>query len=410
MKKLTATLHRGLHHLDIAISLILEKTLKRLPIGWLQLRHNKTRLFAAIGGVAFASLLVLMQLGFLGALVGSIALPYKVFDAQILISASDMNTIGDADPVARARLLQAATIPGIKSVTPVYLGLIDWRQPDGTLRSLTAMGFEPSTQAFKQDAIIQQQKFLTLADTVLIDANTQNIDTSSLLLASPTHPWRLEIREHSLNVLGHFKIGGGFASDGYMLSSDQTFLRLFQNRSAGAPNLGLVKLEQNVDSFIIIQKLHTLFNNENDVKVRTIEQAIKDDQHFNTTQRPVGVIFGFGVIIGLLVGIVIVYQVLASDVADHLKEYATLKAIGYPNQFFLSIIFEEAVILGLLGFIPGLLIAIGLYNIVGSKTGLPMEMTTSHAILVLIGTIIMCTLAGSIATRRLTHANPADLY
>lgn len=150
----------------------------------------------------------------------------------------------------------------IKSVTPVYLGLIDWRQPDGTLRSLTAMGFEPLTQAFKQDAIIQQQKFLTLADTVLIDANTQNIDTSSLLLASPTHPWRLEIREHSLNVLGHFKIGGGFASDGYMLSSDQTFLRLFQNRSAGAPNLGLVKLEQNVDSFIIIQKLHTLFNNE----------------------------------------------------------------------------------------------------------------------------------------------------
>jgi len=35
----------------------------RLPIGWLQLSHNKGRLFAAVSGVAFATLLVFMQLG-----------------------------------------------------------------------------------------------------------------------------------------------------------------------------------------------------------------------------------------------------------------------------------------------------------------------------------------------------------
>jgi putative ABC transport system permease protein len=144
--------------------------------------------------------------------------------------------------------------------------------------------------------------------------------------------------------------------------------------------------------------------------VRTLEEAITADQRFQTRQRPIGLIFGFGIVIGVLVGIVIVYQVLASDVADHLKEYATLKAIGYPPRFFLGIVFEEAVILGLLGFVPGLLASIGLYAAVGGATGLPMEMTPARAATVLLGTVAMCTLSGAIATRRLARANPAELF
>ena len=56
----------------------------------------------------------------------------------------------------------------------------------------------------------------------------------------------------------------------------------------------------------------------------------------------------------MLVGLVIVYQVLSTDVADHLREYATFKAMGYPHRFFLGIVFEEALILGVIGFVPGL--------------------------------------------------------
>ena len=112
----------------------------------------------------------------------------------------------------------------------------------------------------------------------------------------------------------------------------------------------------------------------------------------------------------MLVGVVIVYQVLASDVADHLKEYATLKAVGYPPRFFLGIVFEEAVILGLLGFVPGLLASLALYSAVAAKTGLPMEMTAARAGVVLLGTVAMCALSGALATRRLARANPADLF
>ena len=56
---------------------LLSRLLGRLPIGWLQLTHNRGRLAAALAGVAFANILVFMQLGFLGALIESIRLPYK---------------------------------------------------------------------------------------------------------------------------------------------------------------------------------------------------------------------------------------------------------------------------------------------------------------------------------------------
>ena len=128
------------------------------------------------------------------------------------------------------------------------------------------------------------------------------------------------------------------------------------------------------------------------------------------TERPIGVVFGFGVIIGIMVGIIIVYQVLSTDVADHLAEYATLKAIGYRDSYFLGIVFEEALILALLGFLPGVLISIALYGAASSATGLPIVMDMTRPLLVLAGTILMCMISGAIATRRLAAADPADLF
>ena len=129
-----------------------------------------------------------------------------------------------------------------------------------------------------------------------------------------------------------------------------------------------------------------------------------------STERPTGIIFGFGVFMGILVGLVIVYQVLSTDVADHLREYATFKAMGYGQPFFLGIVFEEAIILAVFGFIPGFIVSMGLYAGLVSVTGLPVAMDAGRAILVFLGTLAACSLSGAIATRRLANADPADLF
>jgi putative ABC transport system permease protein len=388
---------------------LLAKLLGRLPIGWLQLVHNKTRLAAAVAGVSFASVLVLMQLGFLGALVGSIMLPYDQMDADILISASDMNTLADGSPLPRQRMFEALSVQGVARATPLYYGKVEWKQSDGTIRNLDVFGINPSSETFRNPAINARLVDLARADVALIDAKTRNTPSAIFSQIETGQPYRFEVKGRTLTVIDTFEIGGGFSADGYLITSDQTFLRLFPQRVAGAPNHILVSLAPGADGRSTVERLRAVLPTY-DSSVRTIAEAFDKDQAFQTTQRPVGLVFGFGIVIGVLVGIIIVYQVLSTDVAEHLKEYATFKAIGYSQRFFLGIVFEEALILAVLGFIPGFVISLGLYTMVATVTGLPLAMTAARAVFVLIGVLGMCLLSGAIATRKLARANPADLF
>jgi putative ABC transport system permease protein len=381
----------------------------RLPIGWLQLTHNRTRFAAALAGVAFANILIFMQLGFLGALIESIKLPYRLMDGQILVQASDANTLQDGSPLPRQRMYQALAVPGVADVTPLYYAKLDWKQPDGTIRTLDVFGVDPNASVFRSDALLAARDQLKLADVGLLDRRTRNIPKDLIPAIEAATPYTFEANGRTLTVVGTFEIGGGFSADGYLVVSDQTFLRLFKQRVAGAPNHVLVRVAPGADVETVAAALRASLP-ASDTNVSTIEQAQDKDQSFQTTQKPIGIIFGFGVVIGGLVGIIIVYQVLSTDVADHLKEYATFKAIGYPQSFFLGIVFEEALVLALFGFVPGVLIGLGLYRVVAVVTGLPITMSLTRPVLVLIATIAMCTISGAIATRRLANADPADLF
>jgi putative ABC transport system permease protein len=147
-----------------------------------------------------------------------------------------------------------------------------------------------------------------------------------------------------------------------------------------------------------------------DVKVLTRAEYIKFEEDYWKKESPIGFIFSLGVSMGFMVGVIIVYQVLSTDVNAHIREYATFKAMGYGNSYLLGVIFEEALILAVLGFIPGFIVPLGLYQLAANATNLPIYMTVVRALIVLLLTLIMCTLSGTIATRRLQSADPADMF
>ena len=388
---------------------LLTRIFGRLPIGWLQLIHNRVRFAAALAGVAFANILVFMQLGFLGSLITSVSLPYGQMNGDILISASDMNTLSDGSPLPRQRMYEALAVPGVKSATPFYFGKIDWKQPDGSIRTLDTFGIDPSVVTFRNDVINGALDQLKISDHAVIDRGTRNAPPQVFRQIDEGKPYTFEAKGRTLTVTHNFRMGGGFAADGYLVVSDQTFLKIFPSRAAGAPNQILLTVEPGASVAAVVAALREKLP-AYDTIVRTIAEAVAKDQSFQTTQRPVGLVFGFGIVIGILVGIIIVYQVLSTDVADHIREYATFKAIGYPQSFFLSVVFEEALILAVFGFIPGFIISLGLYAFVAKMASLPVAMTFGRAALVLFATLAMCTISGAIATRRLARADPADLF
>lgn len=387
----------------------LGRVLGRLPIGWLQLVHSRTRLAAALAGVAFANVLVFVQLGILASLNTSIVASYSLFDADIMISAVDANTLTEGSNVPRQYMFRALAVPGVAAATPVYIGTANWTRDADLEIAFNVFGFDPNARSMVSELIRDTLPAVINRDVALIDHATRGLESMSLEATGPGRPLRFEIDGRTLTAVGNFAVGGGFSGDGSLVVSDQTFFGLFPRRSAAAPDHILVELEPGADLQVVLAGIRTLVPDDL-ARVRTLADAAAEDQRYQTTERPTGLIFGFGVVIGVLVGLVIVYQVLSTDVADHLREYATFKAMGYGHPFFLGIVFEEALVLALLGFIPGFLVSWAFYALLAGATGLPIGMDAGRAAVILLGTVAACTLSGALATRRLARADPADLF
>jgi putative ABC transport system permease protein len=146
-----------------------------------------------------------------------------------------------------------------------------------------------------------------------------------------------------------------------------------------------------------------------DTRIMTIEGYIEFEKGYWQKSTAIGFIFTLGTVMGFIVGIVIVYQILYTDVSDHIAEYATLKAMGYGNLFLAQIVIQEAFVLSILGFIPGLGISFGLYNLTKNATLLPLYIW-DKAIPVMILTMFMCVISGAISLRKVQSADPAEIF
>ena len=148
----------------------------------------------------------------------------------------------------------------------------------------------------------------------------------------------------------------------------------------------------------------------NDVQVLTKPEYMAREVDYWSRSTPIGFVFAFGAIMGLIVGAIIVYQILFADISDHLAEYATLKAMGYTNRYLAAVVLVQALMLAVGGYLPGLGVCRVLYRITRSATKLPMQLTPERGALVLGLTIVMCTVSGLIAMRKLRGADPAEVF
>ncbi len=390
------------------MSRLLELLFGRLPIGWLQLTHSRTRFAAALAGVAFANVLVFVQLGIMNSMATATLRPYNFLQADIMISASDSNALSEGSNVARQWMLQAMAHPDVSAGMGLFLANVNWQRGATTL-GLTTFGIDPAQPGFLSPDIAAKTGPLQVQMAGLLDRLSRGLPREEAAGIRPQSPLSFETSGKTLTLYDTFAGGGGFGGDGYMMVSDQTFLALFPARRSAAPDHILLRLRSGADPEKVSAELRELVSDKT-LRIRSFDEAAQDDLSYQQTRRPTGIIFGFGVVIGVLVGIVIVYQVLSTDVADHMREYATFKAMGYGQGFFLGVVLEEAFILGLFGFIPGAVIATGLLTLMGKLTTLPLAMTPGMIVAVFAGTLVFSIVSGAIATRRLAGADPADLF
>jgi putative ABC transport system permease protein len=217
-----------------------------------------------------------------------------------------------------------------------------------------------------------------------------------------------EIAGKRVRVAGLVGLGTSFGADGNLLTSSETFLELLPNTPPGSIEVGLVRLRPGSDAAAVAKRLQAQL--PSDVSVLTKEGFIAFEQNYWRTSTSIGFIFSLGAAMGFVVGCVIVYQVLYSDVSDHLPEYATLMAMGYRLTSLLGVVAREGLLLAAFGYLPAYAAGQGLYWLVRSATQLPVAMNTTRALTVLTMILVMCMASAALAMRRLADADPAEIF
>ncbi|YAG13846.1 ABC transporter permease DevC [Nostoc sp. DSM 114161] len=389
---------------------IFGKLFRKTPLAWRQMSRQKTRLLVAIAGIAFADFLMFFQLGVRDALFDSQVTPYTTLKGDLFLVNKLSDNLQSIKSFSRNKLYKIAGVNGVKSLATLYVSQASWRNPENLAsRKLFVYGINPNQPAFDLPEVNGQLNKLKLLNRALFDRAglvPQLGDVPSLL--KKQNPLIVQTNDYQIQIVGLFKLGSSFSADGNLIVSDSTFLRLFPQRQANDIDLGIIDVESNASIEQIQADLRAKL--PDDLLVLNIAEFTARESAYWSIGSSIGPTFNLGVAIGFLVGAVIVYQILYTDVSDHLPEYATLKAMGYSDIYLIKVIAQEAFILAILGFIPGFLLSSGFYIFFQSVTFLPTAMKLARAVTVLVLTFVMCIGAGTLAIQKLRAADPADIF
>lgn len=385
---------------------------RRTPLAWSNLTYERRKLVTAIAGVAFAVLLMFMFRGFENALYDSQIQLLTRLNGDIVMVNRIKYTMFVPEQFARRRLYQAQAFDGVDAAYALYIrDGAAWKNPQTKkVRALRVLAFNPSEPVLPLPGILANREKLTMPWTALMDEKAR---TEVGQVAAGTVS---ELGERQIEIVGTFSLGTDFASiNGNLVMSDQNFIRYFgqvgpdeQSRSLGTVDIGLLKLAPGANAEELVQVLSDRL--PKDVSVYTKEDFVKKELDYWRNNTSIGFVFSLLTTMSFIVGIILVYQILYTDVSDHWAEYATLKAIGYNNLYLLTIVLQQALILAVLGFIPGYLIALVLYDLTTNATGLLMQMTLWRGVNLLIATFMMCLISGLIAVRKVQATDPAEVF
>ena len=382
---------------------------RRIPLSWLLLTRQPVRLLVALAGISFAGILMFMQLGFRDGLFDASVTAHRLFDADVVLISPRSASSVSMEAFPRRRLVQTLADPDVEGVTPVHWGLMLWRNPETRRnRSILALGFNPDDPFFVDPSLAKKTDALKQKGRILFDQLSRPE-------FGPIADWyrdgrvvETEIAGNRVRVVGLVSLGTSFGADGNLLTSTETFLDLMPQKPPGAIEVGLVRLKPGADPEQVVSRLSQRL--PKDVSVLTKQGFIDFEQNYWKSSTSIGFIFTLGAAMGFVVGCVIVYQVLYTDVSDHLPEYATLMAMGYRLSHLLGVVVREGFYLAAMGYVPAYLAGQGLYWFVRDATKLPVGMDLSRALTVLVMILVMCMLSSFLAMRRLIDADPAEIF
>jgi putative ABC transport system permease protein len=385
--------------------------LPRMPLALRILLHTPGRLAVSIAGILLAIVLMFSQSGFRNGMFDSQTELIRRIKGDLMIVGRLKVLMYVGEPFPSRRIYQAQACPGVQAVYPLYTesDTIWHNLSDGTTRPVRVLAFNPDDPVFDLPGVSAHAAALKMPDTVLFDELARDYYGQP----RPRAGTEAELNGRKVTVVGTFRLGTDFVTDGNLIMSDHNFLRFFPDCLSPAPRLdkvmvGVVRVAPRADLRAVQRTLQEAL--PEDVAVLTKQELVELETTYWRNSTAIGFIFTLGMTVGFLVGILICYQVLYSNVSNYLPQFATLKAMGFTDRFLVGVVLQQGVLLALMAFLPAVGVAQVLFWVVSDWTGLLLFLTPSRIACVLLLAVAMCMVSGAIAVRRVLAADPAEMF
>ncbi len=364
------------------------------------LTHDRRRFAAASAGIAVAVVIMFVEAGFFFGVLDSQANLATLVRGDIVVMHANQTNLNKWQELEPIRLNQIAALPGVAKVSRIYKGNVGLAQHgDDRSRRIVVYAFPPEDAPLAIGEAGRIARDLKLARTVLFDKRSRDI------YGDVGAGREILLDRQPFRIAGEVEIGPNVISDGAVVMSEGNWLALVPNAD---PILGVVWLAPGAPVEAVRRAIEALAPGE---MTALTPQSLRDREFlFTIRAAPIGIIFGIGMLAGLVIGLITCYQILYNEISDQQAQYATLKALGFARGFFARIILQQAVLLSLVGFALALGISYVAYEVIQDLTALIMRHTWWRTGSILALTVVMSVGAGLLAMRRVAQADPAELF
>ncbi|MGE4527390.1 MAG: FtsX-like permease family protein [Rhodospirillaceae bacterium] len=372
--------------------------LQTVHIGFRMLSHDKRRLFLSLCGIAFAVVIMFLQVGFFNGINDSQANIARVVDADMVIMHHKRTHLNKWTRFDAVRIGQVRALPEVREVVPIYKDGAGLKNPEtNQVRRTIVYAFDAGAKPFRLKGLTDDlYALLRVKGNVLYDRRSRDIYGDFKVGDT------LEIDARAYRLAGFVDLGPNLVNDGTVLMGDGSW------GAGGRPVMALLRFAVGSDAAQTAAAVRAAL--PGDLIAFTPAELAEREIWYTVINAPIGAIFAVGLLVSIIIGVVICYQILFNEVTDNIPQYATLKAMGYGPRYLVGVILEETALLAVAGFIPGLLVSLLLYEGIGDMTRLVMFLTPGRIAAIFFLTLVMCVAAGLLAIRKVLRLDPADLF
>ena len=373
------------------------------------------RLVVAQAGIMFAVSLVTIQTGILEGFTRSTTLVVANSPADMWVASEDMVYLElTSSNLTTEQLEDVQAIEGVEAAEPLFVSGTRWNSTGGQLNPVRIFGFDPNGSLFSPGELIEgdwdslNRPFTAIADR----SNLESLGVAEVGDFA-------ELNLIFVELAGIVRETQSIASSAYIylsLANTYEYLGLPYIASdgdgqnplpIGPTTYFLVDLSEGADPDTVAEQIANAFPG---YQAYPKVEMIRRTQAYWRDRTSVGFILGTGAVVGIVVGVAIVGQILYSSVIDRLKDYGTLKAMGADDRMLYGIILRQAVLMAILGYVPGMGLCIGLSYWAMASQGVAILITPTIAIGVFGLTLAMCSVSAVFAIQKATRVDPGIVF